>query len=62
MARQYLTPEKAIELGYTHAANEDGKTRPLTKLVEDELEIIDYPYLVVDGKIDDDGIHLCFKR
>lgn len=58
MARQYISIQEAINKGYTHAANEAGHTYPLKSM--DSLDTLDYPYVVVDGKISDDGLMLAF--
>lgn len=58
MARRYISIEEAVREGYTHAANEEGKTYPLKSM--DSLDTLDYPYVVVNGKISDDGLMLSF--
>lgn len=56
MARTYLTIVEALEAGYTKAADEDGRWVFIKNM--DELDILDTPYIVVDGVIDDDGLFL----
>jgi len=58
MAREYISIEEAMQRGFTHAANDEGKTYPLKSM--DSLDTIDYPYVVVNDVIDDDGLMLSF--
>lgn len=58
MAREYISIEEAMQRGYTHAANSEGETYPLKSM--DSLDTLDYPYVVVNGVIDDDGLMLSF--
>lgn len=58
MAREYISIEEAIQRGYTHASNDEGKTYPLKSM--DSLDTLEYHYVVVDGVIDDDGLMLSF--
>jgi len=55
----YLTIKQALEQGWDRASDENGKMKLIKNM--DELDIIDYPYIVVEGIIDDDGLQLCFE-